>query len=398
MRLNKQLKVAALSCAFVFSTMTLAGTSQQESLPAQEVTTHNGDMREHMTATDLLPRLAELTGKRVVAFGGSGMVQPIVIFGSSDVSRLPLEAIYTAFIANDISTVETADDIVVGHTASLIERYAGFPVIGPAGELDRSNPSALIVKIFSFADAAVASAAGDYLYEVIDGGTIAFDKQRAQLAVLGPVVQCAQIEEMLSKSAMTNGFNAPFAAKLVSVSFAGGTVSEYVSTLEEVHPKLSVLVESDAGSLLLPAIKLHDVSVQSALMVLTGLSPAGNDLKKIDVMAMNDETRNVMGEPVFQIALHDHTTRGRNTNQFVRRTNELGLGAGRDWNVWSLRTILTDQITSEDVLATMADGLAMVSNDGREAELTFDKKTGLLMAAGTPAQVLMVNRMIDNMQ
>jgi len=40
----------------------------------------------------------------------------------------------------------------------------------------------------------------------------------------------------------------------------------------------------------------------------------------------------------------------------------------------------------------------MVPTDGHSAELTYDEKTGLLMAAGTRAQIMMVNRMIENMQ
>jgi hypothetical protein len=397
MKFTQHLRVAALSCAFAGPTIAFAQPMHQEAMVDQTTEESIGRDRHHVTAGDLLPRLADLTGKRIITFGGVDLRQSIVIAGGGDVQTLPLEAIYTAFVANSISTVESGDDIVVGATASLVKNYAGFEVIGPGVDFDRSNPSALIVKVFSFADTKAASAASDYLYDILDGAALSLDVQRAQLAVLGPVVQCSQIEKMLAKSTLSSGSAASHAAKLLSLSFSGGLVSDYVKNLQAVQPKLSVLVGADAGSIQLPAIELHNVSARSALIVLNGLSPAGDGLGAIDVIETTPYP-SVGGEPVFQIALHEASSRGRSaSNSVYRRTNELGLGRARDWNVWSLRSILSGELTSEDVLETMQEGLAMVSSDGPTAELSYDNKTGLLMAAGTPAQVVMVGRMIESM-
>ncbi|MDG2055254.1 MAG: hypothetical protein P8J86_11170 [Phycisphaerales bacterium] len=397
MKFTQHLKVAALSCAFAYPAITFAQPMHQEAMVDQATKESIGRAGHRVTVSDLLPRLADLTGKRIITFDGTGLIQPIVITGGGDVKDLPLEAIYTAFVANSISTVESGDDIVVGATSSLVKNYAGFEVVGPGVEFDRSNPSALIVKIFSFADTEAASAASDYLYDILDGAALSLDVQRAQLAVLGPVVQCSQIEKMLAKSILSSGSRASHAASLVSLSFSGGLVSDYVKSLQAVQPKLSVLVGADAGSIQLPAIELHQVSARSALMVLDGLSPAGDVLKAIHVMETTPYP-SVGGEPVFQLTLHEASARGRGSSSSpYRRTNELGLGRAKDWNVWSIRSILSGELTSDDILATMQEGLAMVSSDGPAAELSYDNKTGLLMAAGTPAQVVMVGRMIERM-
>ena len=74
MKFTQHLKVAALSCAFACPAITFAQTMHQEAMVDQATKESIGRAGHRVTVSDLLPRLADLTGKRIITFDGTGLI------------------------------------------------------------------------------------------------------------------------------------------------------------------------------------------------------------------------------------------------------------------------------------------------------------------------------------
>jgi len=157
--------------------------------------------------------------------------------------------------------------------------------------------------------------------------------------------------------------------KTVDIDFPGGTVQEYIQTIEkqnQVRP--NVILSSPTAKAPLPPIRLKSVTVSDAIQALGQLELAGKSYL--------DVGRRVSG--VLTVGL---VTTGRKEES-------------RSVRVFSVKSLLDDGCRIEDIVTAIETVWRMRSEAKPSAMLKFHEETKLLIAVGIREEIMAVDNVL----
>ena len=166
------------------------------------------------------------------------------------------------------------------------------------------------------------------------------------------------------------------ARPIINIQFNdGGTVGEYLGSLHEQCEsqkfKLNVIVDEGTKAVKLPSFTLRDVSLDSAIMLLSKLP------LKEDVSFAIDSERNI-----FVISSYESQSIDMNAQSA---------------QVISVRHILEDR-SKEDLLSAIEIGTKLIDESDTESmTLALHAETGLLFAKGSSEHLKMIADIVDQL-
>ena len=147
------------------------------------------------------------------------------------------------------------------------------------------------------------------------------------------------------------------------LSFAGGTVSEYVSAIQEAADRKRIVLSPDASSMPVSEVRLTNITLGEAARLLEEL--AGVSVEYIQSV--------VLIRP------------GKNTQSVTE-------GGPVDSRAWSIETIVGPKLTVRDLLGAID---AAVDFGGGQSCVRFHRETGLLMARGPIGELELIENVLD---
>ena len=196
------------------------------------------------------------------------------------------------------------------------------------------------------------------------------------------LLACMAALILLVGGASTFGANASNdEEELISVKFAGGTVTEYVNFLVKEAGTINIVVALEAADVPMPPVTLTKVTVRAAIDLVDGrsASPPGRIIE-LGVRHMPQYVAEA--RPTFQI------------NAEVRRTERRRTQA----SVWTIANLLRGDIfDADDVLTAIETALDIIESTG-EPIIRFHKETGLLIARGDLAQLSAIKDVLGQLQ
>ena len=168
--------------------------------------------------------------------------------------------------------------------------------------------------------------------------------------------------------------------ELISVKFAGGTVTDYVKALVKEAGTINVVVAPEAAEVPMPPVTLTKVTVSAAIGLVDGRSLLQRERSiQLDVRHMPQYTE--QEQPTYQI----HAT---------VRGNPVGTQA----SVWTIANLLRGDIfDADDVLEAVETALDILQSTD-EPIIRFHKQTGLLIARGDPQQLSTIDDVLEQLQ
>ena len=167
--------------------------------------------------------------------------------------------------------------------------------------------------------------------------------------------------------------------QLISVKFAGGTITDYFKALVKEAGPINVVVAPEANDVPMPPVTLTKVTVSAAIGLVDGrsLTQPGR-IVRLDVRQMplyhQDE------QPTFQVQASVHGER-------------VLTSAG----VWTIASLLRgDLFDSDDVLAAVETALDVLESTS-EPIIRFHKETGLLIARGDGNQLSAIENVLEQL-
>ena len=153
-------------------------------------------------------------------------------------------------------------------------------------------------------------------------------------------------------------------ADVVTVDFRGGTLVGYVEAIRQATDGANIVVTGvDAQAIPVGAIRLDDVSVESALRAVEQTYPV-DDREWVDVRLQTVGPPNQPGKPVYR------------------------LGAVRSSvKVWNVLDMFVSKVKPADVLTAVDAAVELVMENDQPARVRFHESTGVLIATGSPRQV-----------
>ena len=197
------------------------------------------------------------------------------------------------------------------------------------------------------------------------------------------LLACLAALILLVGGASTFGANASNdEEELISVKFAGGTVTEYIEALVKAKKAgtINVVVALEAADVPMPPVTLTKVTVSAAIDLVDGrsASPPGRNIK-LDVRHMPQYAE--QEQPTFQI-----------------QASVYGDAVRTQASVWTIANLLRDDILdADDVLAAVETALDILESTG-EPIIRFHKETGLLIARGDLAQLSAIKDVLGQLQ
>ena len=169
--------------------------------------------------------------------------------------------------------------------------------------------------------------------------------------------------------------------ELISVKFAGGTVTEYVKALVKKAGTINVMLAPEAAEVPMPPVTLTKVTVSAAIDLVDGrsASPPGRYIK-LDVRHMPQYAEEAL--PTYHISAGVHQTERPSTNA----------------SVWTIANLLRGDIfDADDVLAAIETAMDILESTG-EPDIRFHKETGLLIARGDRAQLSTIKEVLEQLE
>ncbi len=168
--------------------------------------------------------------------------------------------------------------------------------------------------------------------------------------------------------------------ELISVTFAGGTVTEYVNFLVKEAGTINIVVALEAADVPMPPVTLTKVTVSAAIDLVDGRSLLERERSiKLDVRHMPQYTEHE--QPTYQIQA---TVRGSTV-----RTQA---------SVWTIANLLRGDIfDADDVLAALETALDIIESTS-EPIIRFHKETGLLIARGDASQLDTIHQVLEQLE
>ncbi|MEE9129071.1 MAG: hypothetical protein V3T84_03565 [Phycisphaerales bacterium] len=169
--------------------------------------------------------------------------------------------------------------------------------------------------------------------------------------------------------------------ELISVKFAGGSVTDYVKFLVKEAGTINIVVALEAADVPMPPVMLTKVTVSAAIDLVDGrsTSPPGRFIQ-LDVRHMPQYAEEEL--PTYQISAD------------VRRTGRPRPNA----SVWTIANLVRGEIfDADDVLAAVEAALDILESTG-EPLIRFHKETGLLIARGDAQQLSTIEDVLGQLQ
>ena len=169
--------------------------------------------------------------------------------------------------------------------------------------------------------------------------------------------------------------------ELISVKFAGGTVTDYIKALVKEAGTINVVVALGAADVPMPPVTLTKVTVSAAIDLVDGrsASPPGRIIE-LGVRHMPQYVEEAL--PTYQISAD------------VRRTERPRTNA----SVWTIANLLRGDIfDADDVLAAIETALDILESTG-EPIIRFHKETGLVIARGDHAQLSTIHDVLEQLE
>ncbi len=169
--------------------------------------------------------------------------------------------------------------------------------------------------------------------------------------------------------------------ELISVKFAGGTVTDYVKALVKEAGTINVVVALEAAEVPMPPVTLTKVTVSAAIDLVDGrsASPPGRFIK-LDVRHMPQYAEEAL--PTYQISAKGYQTERPRRKPSVSTIANLLRG---------------DTFDADDVLAAVETALDILQSTD-EPIIRFHKETGLLIARGDPQQLSTIDDVLEQLQ
>ncbi|MHC4414187.1 MAG: hypothetical protein ACYS0G_02765 [Planctomycetota bacterium] len=165
---------------------------------------------------------------------------------------------------------------------------------------------------------------------------------------------------------------------LISLTFGGGAVIDYVAAIQRAAGKMNIVVAPEANEVRMPPVTLHGVTPAAALDLLDGRSHRQRDRSvKLAVRHM----------PTYEM-------QERQTYQVLALVS--GRATGSRAHVWTVADLLENGIGAEAVLSAVEMALEVVGS-GTEPDVRFHEDTGLLIARGDEGQMEAIDEVVDRL-
>ena len=188
------------------------------------------------------------------------------------------------------------------------------------------------------------------------------------------------LASVLLGSARTAG-QAQSRDSLINVRFAGGTASQYISTVRKAAGgDINVIVASDAAKVSMPPVTLKNISVEVALQLLDGKTDESPE-HVIRLRMQSLPTRAENEQPTYEVKAE------------VRRIRQRAPGA----SVWTISDLLDNDIPSTAVLSAVEMALEVVGSE-TTLDVRFHEDTGLLIAMGDLGQMETIEGVLDRLK
>ncbi len=166
---------------------------------------------------------------------------------------------------------------------------------------------------------------------------------------------------------------------LISVKFAGGSVTDYFDALVKEAGTINVMLAPEAAEVSMPPVTLTKVSVSAAIDLVDGrsASPPGRIIE-LNVRQMPQYQDGA--QPTYQVRAEIHPT-----------------GSATYTSVWTIAGLLRgDVFDADDVLAAVEAALDILASTD-EPIIRFHKETGLLIARGDPRQLSTIKDVLEQL-
>jgi len=178
---------------------------------------------------------------------------------------------------------------------------------------------------------------------------------------------------------------------LISIDFAGGTLTEYVASIRKQQHGVNVVVDPEIASVLLPPVSLQNVSSSAAVNWIQLTASARK--KNVSVQAVPRPPQSG-GDDVFVISALESPLMGSPDRiQQLTVRNQI--------KAISLKPIVEGKeknVTVDSVLSAVNTALEMQNPQQQDkATAKFDKATNLLFIRGTADQINTTMQVIDEM-
>ena len=137
---------------------------------------------------------------------------------------------------------------------------------------------------------------------------------------------------------------------------------------------------TDAGELPVPRVQLTDVTVRSAVELLSG------DVRLDDGTACfvgvgEIQPKSAEARSVFRISLQ--------CDRRVSRRPEV--------HVWSVSDLISNEMTEESILTAIETSVEILGGERPRAQIRFHGETGLVLASGDDDQLTSIDRVVDGL-
>lgn len=174
--------------------------------------------------------------------------------------------------------------------------------------------------------------------------------------------------------------------RTVSLTFAGGTMAQFVTVIRDGVAKANIVVAPEASDVRLPAIELRDAGLDQALEAACAVASADFDVRVREHKGH--------GEPVYSIVTQPSSSRPA--------TKPKAQAPSTATMVRSLARLVDPRFQPPGVPALSAETVLSAIEvpheyDANPPQLRFHKDSNLLFVRGTQAQWLLVEQVIETM-
>lgn len=188
----------------------------------------------------------------------------------------------------------------------------------------------------------------------------------------------------------------------ISVSFAGGSLTEYATALTKAGQNVNIVLSDLAKEVRLPAMSLRNTSVEAALRAVCALPMDAFDLDFVVHVGQAQTAAGPRGDPIYQVRVRD-----------LRQKGEKAAAAPRRVRVFSLHELTTAQpdanaqppIAVATLVTAIDTGLSLLaettpSNGQAEpkALVRFHEESNLLFAAGSAWQLDVIEQVLARLE
>jgi len=159
---------------------------------------------------------------------------------------------------------------------------------------------------------------------------------------------------------------------LVDIAFEGGTVADYIETINALAGKTNILISPEAADLPVPAMTLYNVDTNAAVYLLKTIRDIRPDgrVRSIEI----DRTPASQHNSSMIYSIQASRSFGQPDEPPVT-------------SVLSVAGLLNRGIGTADLLTAIETALQLAGPEGPPTTIKFHEATGLLIARGTPNQI-----------